>query len=95
MVVPQSPSLAVVIPAQAMLSRDMPTQGLGPVAAIEANHVFVANRLPHRHSRSEDFLGLIWPSKLRKRSVYRCDEFRNLTGSDCMMLDITPDDFAR
>ena len=72
MVAPQSPSLAVVIPAQAMLSRDMPTQSLGPVAAIEANHVFVANRLPHRHSRGGNFLSLKGPSKLTKSFVHRC-----------------------
>jgi hypothetical protein len=75
MVPPQSPSLAVLIPAQAMLSRDMPTQGLAPVAAIEANHILMAYRLPHRDSRSENFLGLSVLSKLTKRSMYRCDEF--------------------
>jgi hypothetical protein len=62
------------------------------MAAVQTDHIVVPYRSPHWHSGSENFLGLIGPSKLRKRSMYRCNEFRNPTGPDCMMLDVTPDD---
>ena len=75
MVSPQSPSLQIFIRVQTMPCTDMPTQHRGSVAAIEANHIVLAYRLPHRNGRSANFLGFRPLSKLTKRSMYRCDEF--------------------
>jgi hypothetical protein len=70
-----SPSLQIFIRVQTMPCTDMPTQHRGSVAAIEADHIVLAYRLPHRNGRSANFLGFRPLSKLTKRSMYRCDEF--------------------
>jgi hypothetical protein len=95
MIPPQTPTLQIFIRAQTMLFADMPTQHFRSKAAIKANHIVVAYRLPYRDNRSGNFLGLIWPSKLRKRSMHRRDQFRNLIGLDCMMPHVAPDDLCR
>jgi hypothetical protein len=78
-----------------MLCDDMALQHFPPIAAIQANHIVSPYRLPHWHGRNRNFLVLVWPPKLTECSMYRCDEFGNLSGSDCVMLDITPDYFGR
>src|SRR5215813_10576259 len=74
MIPPQPPSRQIFIRAQPMLCVDMPTQRFPSEAAVEANHILVADRLPYRNSRSVNFLRLRWRSKLT-----------NLTGYDCMV----------
>jgi hypothetical protein len=91
MVFSQSPSLQIFVRGETMPCADVPTYHLGPVTAIEADYIVVAYGLPHRHSGSQNFLRLNGPSKLIERSVYGCDEVRNLTGSDHMMTNIAPD----
>jgi hypothetical protein len=92
MVFPQSPSLQIFVRGETMPCTDMPTYHLGPVAAIEADYIVVAHRLPYRHSRSQNFFGLTWPSKPSKRSMNRRNEFWDLTRSNPMMPNITLDD---
>ena len=72
MIIPQAPTPQVFVPAQAMLNADMPSQHFPPVAAIKANHILVAHRLPYRYSRCQNFLGLSGLPKLTKGSMYRC-----------------------
>src|SRR5215472_7324301 len=92
MIPPQPPSRQIFIRAQPMLCVDMPTQRFPSEAAVEANHILVADRLPYRNSRSVNFLRLKWRSKLTKCSMYQCDEFWNLTGYDCMVPHVALDD---
>ena len=70
----QSPAVQIVVPTQSMPCCDMPVQGLTRVAAIQANHIVVAHRLPHRHRGTENFLGLNGLCKLTEGSMYQCDE---------------------
>ena len=70
MFIPQPPTLQIIGSAQPMLLTDMTKQQFPPIAAIQTNHIVVAYRLPHWHSGSENFLGLIRSSKLRKRSMH-------------------------
>jgi hypothetical protein len=58
---PQPPPLAVFISAQTVLRTDMPSQGLPPVAAIEANHILTVDGTADRHSGSEN---LLWFGRL-------------------------------
>ena len=50
-------------------------------AAIKANHMVVAYRLPYRDNRSGNFLGLIWPSRrTARRFLNRSDSPLDGTG---------------
>jgi hypothetical protein len=74
MIASQPPSLPVFIPGEAVANADVPSQCLAAIAAIEANHVVMAYRLPDRHSRSQNLRWLNLLSKLTERPMYRCDE---------------------
>jgi hypothetical protein len=74
---------------------DMPMQRFACKAAIEANHVVVAYGLPHRHSRGTNLFGLNRLAKLSKRSMHRCNEFRNLFGSNRVIPHVATDDLRR
>ena len=69
MIAPQTPPLSVLIAAEAMAGADVAAQRLGSVAAIEANHIVRAHRLPNRDSWGSDFLRLGRLPKLTKRSM--------------------------
>jgi hypothetical protein len=66
---------------------------LGAIAAIEADHIVVAHRLANRDSRGECFFGRRLLSKLTETSVHDGDEFRNLACPDCIVSQITSNDF--
>src|SRR6266851_7324813 len=70
MIAPQSPTLQVFIPAQAMSGADVPSQRLAPIATIEAHHVILMNGSPDRHSRSTNFLWLNGLSELTERLLH-------------------------
>jgi hypothetical protein len=53
-----------------MLLTDVTKQQFPSIAAIQANYIVVAYRLPHWHGGGENFLPLIRSSKLRKRAMY-------------------------
>jgi hypothetical protein len=74
MIPPQSPALQILIRAQTMLLGYMPTQHFRSKAAIKANYIVLAYRLPYRDKRSGNFLWLIWLSKLVKGSMHRRDQ---------------------
>ena len=92
MIAPQSPTLQVFIPAQAMPRADMPSQYLSPIATIQAHHVVLMNGSPYRHSGNKNFLGLNGLSKLTERLIYGSDEIRNLIRSHPMLDDVALDD---
>jgi hypothetical protein len=74
MVIRQPPTLQVLISAEAVTGTDVPAERFPPVAAIHANDLIVAHGSPHRYSRNQNFVGLIWRSKLSKCSMYGGDE---------------------
>jgi len=55
----------------------------------------VTHGLAHRNSRRGHFFDRSLPSKLTEASVYSGDEVRKLTGPDCIMSQVTSDDFRR
>jgi hypothetical protein len=55
----------------------------------------MAHGLAHGDGRGEHFFDRSLPSKLTKASVHGGDEVRKLTGPDCIMSQIAPDDFRR
>jgi len=95
MIVPQSPTLPVFIPAQAVLSANMPAQRFSPVATIQANHIVLLYGTSHGHSGSTKLFWMIWLSKLTERPVYCPDEICKLTGPYSLMPYIAPDYFCR
>jgi hypothetical protein len=92
MIAPQSPTPQVFIPIQAMSGADVPSQRPAPIAAIEAHHVVLMNRSPHRHGRGKNFLGLKGLSNLIDSSMDCGDEIGKLIGCDRMMPDVALDD---
>src|SRR6516164_9107658 len=65
------------------------------MAAIQANHIVMMYGAPHRHCRSENFLGLNGLSETAKGSMYRSYEFCNLIGRNPMMPHVATDDLRR
>jgi hypothetical protein len=55
----------------------------------------VTHGLAHRNGRRKHFFDRSLSSKLTKASVHGGDEVRKLTGPDCIMSQVTPDDFRR
>jgi hypothetical protein len=91
----QPPASQIFSAAQAVPSADVAAQGFPPIAAIEANHIIGTHRLANRDGRGECFFGRGLLSKLAKASVHGGDEVRKLTGPDCIMSQVTPDNFRR
>jgi hypothetical protein len=54
----QVPASAILLDAQSMTSREMPSKDLAAPAAFEANHVIAMNGSADRHGRSLLSLGL-------------------------------------
>jgi hypothetical protein len=92
MIAPQSPTLQVFIPPQAMSGADVPSQRLAPIATIEAHHVILMNGSPYRHCGYQNFLGRNGLSNLTDSSMDCGDEIGKLTGCDGMMPDVALDD---
>ena len=92
MIGPQSPTLQVLIPAQPVLTIDVPSQRLPPVAAVQTNHILLAHGTPDRHSRGQDLLGLNGLSKLAESLMHRSDNLRKLLRVQLMLPYIAPDD---
>jgi hypothetical protein len=61
-----------------MLAVDVPSQRLPSVAAVQTNHMLLADGPSYRHSRSTNFLGLNGLSKLAERLMYGSDDLRKL-----------------
>src|SRR5215472_12231585 len=93
MIGPQSPASQIVSPAQAVSGGDVAGEGFSAVTAIETNHIVGTHRLAHRDSRSECFFGKGLLPEPAKASVDDRDKIRKLTCSDCMVSQVTPDDF--
>jgi len=74
MIVPQSPTLPVFIPAQAVLSANMPAQRFSPVATIQANHIVLLYGTSHGHSGNTKALWMIRLHKPTERPLYCRDE---------------------
>jgi hypothetical protein len=70
MIDPQSPTLQVFISSQAMSGADVPSQRLATIATIQAHHVILMNRSPHRYGRGTNFFRLTWLSKLTERLMH-------------------------
>ncbi len=92
MIVPLSPTLQIFIPAQALPRADVPSQGLAPIAAIQAHHVVLMNGSPHRYGGNQNFLGRNGLSKLTERLIHGRDEIRKLLRSHSMLDDVALDD---
>jgi hypothetical protein len=92
MITPQSPTLQVFVPTEPVSRADVPSQCLAPIAAIQAHHVVLMNRSPHRHSGNQNFLGRNGLYKLTERLIYGRDEIGYLLGSHPMLDDVAPDD---
>src|SRR5260370_31261142 len=67
MIAPQSPTLQVFVPVQAMPRADVPSERLAPIAAIQAHHVILMNGSPYRHGGNQNFLCLNGLSELTQR----------------------------
>jgi len=93
MVGPQSPASPTFIPAQAVSAADVAANGFSPIAAIEANHIVAAYGLANRDSSGECFFGKGLLPEPAKASVHGGDEFRKLTCRDCIVSQVTPNDF--
>jgi hypothetical protein len=91
----QPPASQIFSAAQAVSAADVAAQGFPAVAAIQADHVVGTHRLAHRDSGGQHFFDRSLSSKLTKASVHGGDEVRKLTGPDCIMSQVTPDDFRR
>ena len=89
----QPPALQIFIPAQPVPGGDVAAQGFSPIPTLQTNHVLVTHGLAHRDSRVQHLFDGSLPSKLTKASVYGGDEVGKLTGPDCIMAHVTPDDF--
>ena len=70
MILPQPPALQIFIRAQAVSAADMAAKGFPPIAAIQADHIVLAHRLPYRDSRSQNLFRLNLLSKLTERPMY-------------------------
>ena len=70
MIASQSPPPSIFISAQAVADSEVSSQSLSTIAAIETNHVIVADRLPDRDSRSQNLFCLNLLSKLAERPMY-------------------------
>jgi len=95
MIFPQSPTLPVFIPTQAVLSANMPAQRFSPVATIQANHIVLLYGTSHGHGRSTKLFWMICLPKLTDRPLYCRDEICKLTGPYSLMPYIAPDYFRR
>ena len=92
MIALQSPMLQVFISIEPVSRADMPSKRFAPIAAVQANHVILMNRSPHRYSRGTNFLGLNGLGKLSEHLMHGSDEIRNLICSDRVMSNVAPDD---
>ena len=54
MIVPQAPPPPILVAGEAVADAEVPSQSLSTIAAIETDHVVVADRLPDRHSRRRE-----------------------------------------
>jgi hypothetical protein len=93
MIGPQSPPLQVFISAQSMLAVDVPSQRLPSVAAVQTNHMLLADGSSYRHSRSTNFLGVNGLSKLAERLMYGSDDLRKLVRAHFVLPYVAPDYF--
>lgn len=64
MIAPQPPPPPIFISVQAVTDADVTAEHLAPVAAIQADHIILADGLPHRYRRSQRHLGRIGSSSL-------------------------------
>ena len=90
---PQSPTFQIFIPAQAVSAADVAVEGFSAIAAIEAHHMVAAYGLANRDSRGECFFGKGLLPEPAKASVHGGDEFRKQTCPDCIVPQVTPNDF--
>jgi hypothetical protein len=95
MIAPQSPTLPVFIPAQAMPRADVPSKRLAPIAAIQAHHVILMNGSPHRHGGNQNFLCLNGLSELTQRMMNCGNQVRKLLWSQCVVPNVAADDHSR
>src|SRR6516225_1224965 len=93
MILPQPPALQIFIRAQAVSAADMAAKGFPPIAAIQADHIILADGLTHRYRRNQRHLGRIGPSDFSQRSMYRSDEIRKLSCPDSVVPKITSNNF--
>jgi hypothetical protein len=91
----QAPTLQIFISAQSVLAADVPWERFPSITTIEANNMVVAYGLPDRHSRGANLFRLNWLAKLSKCSMHRCNEFRNLIGSNRVTPHVATDDLRR
>jgi hypothetical protein len=70
MIAPQPPPPPVFISVQAVADSEVPSQSLSTIAAIETDHVVVADRLPDRDSRSQNLCWLNLLPKLTECLMY-------------------------
>jgi hypothetical protein len=95
MIAPQSPTLPVFIPAQAMTRADVPSERLAPIAAIQAHHVILMNGSPYRHGGNQNFLCLNGLSELTQRMMNCGNQVRKLLWSQRVVPNVAADDHSR
>jgi len=70
MIAPQPPPPPVFISVQTVADAEVPSQSLATITAVKTHHIVMADRLPNRHSRSQNLCWLNWLSKLTERPMY-------------------------
>jgi hypothetical protein len=94
MIAPQPPPLPIFISAQSVPGRDVPSQHLPPIAAVETNHVVPMHGSPHRYNGSENHFWFRGLSKLTNRPMNGANQIRKLIRPQPMVPDIALDDFG-
>jgi len=95
MIAPQSPTLQVFVPVQAMPRADVPSERLAPIAAIQAHHVILMNGSPYRHGGNQNFLCLNGLSELTQRMMNCGNQVRKLLWSQRVVPNVAADDHSR
>ena len=95
MIAPQSLTLQVFIPRQAMPRANVPSQRLSPIAAIQAHHVILMNGSPYRHGGNQNFLCLNGLSELTQRVMNCGNQVRKLLWSQRVVPNVAADDHRR
>src|SRR5262249_59283798 len=95
MIAPQPPPLPIIISTQSVPGRDVPSQHLPPVAAIETNHIVPVDGPSHRNGGNKNLVWLGRLSKLNDRPLHRGNQIPQLNGPPTMGAHITLDPFSR
>jgi len=95
MIAPQPPPLPIVISTQSVPGRDVPSQHLPPVAAIETNHIVPVDGPSHRNGGNKNLVWLGRLSKLTDRPIHGGNQIRQLIGPQPVVPHIALDDFGR